>query len=158
MNETDIVEVLIGLPRSFNIAGTKSISSLLTESGYCDYHDRISELLIASALSHKPELINEWLAYSEDKRASSGWYIKQDKSDAFIVGDLTAGGRVIEYHDKIKWMEWIRNRFSGGTGTRPLRPPGTIPETSFSWWRSWRKLARRSRSGTNPHFEALRPV
>jgi hypothetical protein len=101
MNETDIVEVLIGLPRSFNIAGTKSISSLLTESGYCDYHDRISELLIASALSHKPELINEWLAYSEDKRASSGWYIKQDKSDAFIVGDLTAGGRVIEYHDKI---------------------------------------------------------
>jgi len=102
-NENDILGRLIVLPKTFNAVGTISMNALLKETGYCEFHDLFSETAIADALSLNPEIINDWLEYSEDKRTSSGWYIKRGKKGAFIVGKVEMiENSEMTYTDKIK--------------------------------------------------------
>lgn len=86
MNLTEVIAKLIHLPREFKMRGNVSIFSLLKESGYFEVHNLISPEEIRSALAIEPEYVDEWLAYSEDKRTSQGWYFLRDEGGGYVVG------------------------------------------------------------------------
>ena len=105
MPENDIVNRVLALPETFDAVGTVSMNDLLKETGYCEYPARILEAAIADALSRNLGLIDDWLAYSEDKRTKSGWYIRPHKNGSFIVGSFetaTATDSEVVYTDRIK--------------------------------------------------------
>ncbi len=102
-NDSDVLDLIIALPETFNTSGTVSIKDLLKETGYCDIYDLISEISIAEVLSTNLQAVNYWLEYSEDKRTSSGWYFKKSKNETYIVGkiDMTETSEVT-FTDKFK--------------------------------------------------------
>jgi hypothetical protein len=55
-----------------------SVRDALTRTGYAGYRPSFGPADIASVLSRHPSLIEEWLAYSEDKRTEAGWYVLRD--------------------------------------------------------------------------------
>ena len=86
MDTDSLIRRIIALPRQFKEAGNKSIVALLKESGYFEYFDNVNENNIAIILGESPEMIDDWLIWSADKRVSSGWYILEKKENQYIVG------------------------------------------------------------------------
>lgn len=89
MNANDITDKLIKLPRVFNSRGNISISDLLKETGYYEMNQQVSKEIIQTALSQQPECVDEWLSYSEDKRSSAGWYLKQEDINTYVLGFIS---------------------------------------------------------------------
>jgi len=85
MRMGDILFDLIHLPRRFN-AGRMSMYELLRQTGYFEMHNQVSESGIRQTLVRHPECIDDWISYSEDKRTSSGSYIKQEDGTRYKVG------------------------------------------------------------------------
>ncbi len=81
-----VINNLIELPKKFWSAKNASIYKLLEDTGYFESSDQIEENDILEALIQKPGFINEWFIWSENKRSSSGWYIRKDDNDKYIVG------------------------------------------------------------------------
>lgn len=52
--------------------------TLLHEAGYFDHHTQVSVAAVRAHLAKVPELVNDWINYSADKRASSGWYLNEN--------------------------------------------------------------------------------
>lgn len=86
MEVSDVIAGLIHLPRRFNSLGNVSIYDLLKETGYFEMHDQVSEESIHEPLAQQPECVDEWINYSEDKRSSTGWYLKQEGGGTYVVG------------------------------------------------------------------------
>lgn len=55
-----------------------SIREALTRSGYAAYRPSFGAAEIAGVLAQHPPLLEQWLAYSEDKRTPEGWYVLRD--------------------------------------------------------------------------------
>ena len=91
MKTEDILVDLIRLPRMFN-AGDVSMYELLRQTGYFELHDQISEAAIRQTLDWHPECVDDWISYSEDKRTSSGWFIKQENSAKYRVAYFSCEG------------------------------------------------------------------
>ena len=96
MNTVDTIELLLNLPVKFR-HGDKSPRTLITESGV--NLEKLTSESIAAALKAKPELVKEWLYWSEDKRSAPGYYFVSE-GDQFIVGLLPDDERV-EFDDPI---------------------------------------------------------
>jgi hypothetical protein len=62
------------LPATFR-ASEKSLYDLVTEIGYERLRPALSVDQLAAFLRDRPELIDPWVHYSEDKRTSEGWYL-----------------------------------------------------------------------------------
>ena len=89
MDASDIALNLIRIPRALGTGG-RSLHDLLKEAGYYERHDLIAASDIREALLTDPECIDKWISYSEDKRASAGWYITQG-GFGFTVGYFSSG-------------------------------------------------------------------
>jgi hypothetical protein len=76
VNITDTVIDLIYIPRKFEDLGNVSMYSLLSDSGYFEAHSQISESIIREALRAHPDMVDEWMRFSEDKRTNAGWYFR----------------------------------------------------------------------------------
>ena len=64
-----------------------SPKALIAESGYQDNRDLIDVDRIARHLTSNPNLFGEWIAFSENKRVSEGWYLKAQSADGpYTVG------------------------------------------------------------------------
>ncbi len=85
MHESDILHDIIYLPRRFNETNDRSIHTLLIETGYAAVRDQITIKAIRSFLMIHPECVLDWLQYSENKRATAGWYLKMGCSGEYIV-------------------------------------------------------------------------
>lgn len=77
---------LLELPRQLKNRAIVSFYELLKETGYFQVHRQITGERIYAALKDNPEYIADWIAYSEDKRASTGWYIERRENNSHIVG------------------------------------------------------------------------
>jgi len=90
----DVVARICGLPAQFKAHGTVSVLQLVDESGYRANPGSLTADAVSVYLREHPELIEAWLAYSEDKRTSSGWYVIQLSGDIFEIGDHPNGERL----------------------------------------------------------------
>lgn len=85
MNIENTITDLIHLPRNFDSQGDASIYSLLREVGYFDLHDQVTESAIQKRLREYPDLVREWMDFSEGKRVSAGWFF-QEGPNGYQVG------------------------------------------------------------------------
>jgi hypothetical protein len=86
MDMTNILLDIISLVHNFNIIGNVSMYSLLRQSGYFEVGSQVSKEMISDVLVQHPELLDEWIEYSEDKRSDHGWYIRRESDSTFKVG------------------------------------------------------------------------
>jgi len=57
----------------------QSPNALMAASGYLEHRDAIDVDMIRSYLVANPDLIGDWVGYSENKRCN-GWYISADSA------------------------------------------------------------------------------
>jgi hypothetical protein len=82
-------EILVRVCELANDYRTRNMSpkALIAESGYLDNRDLIDIDRIARHVASNPKLFGEWIAFSEDKRVSEGWYLKTQSADGpYTVG------------------------------------------------------------------------
>jgi len=89
---------VINLPRTFHSVGNASIYDLLKESGYFAEHDHVTECAIHNALRSHPELARDWMDFSDDKRASAGWFLRSGGPKGYQVG-YYPGNEVLDFSD-----------------------------------------------------------
>jgi hypothetical protein len=84
----DPVGAALGFPNDvLNRGRGYSISRQLQRIGYRQIRPFLNEALLETRLQARPELIDPWLAYSDDKRTSGGWYLTRD-GESWVVGRL----------------------------------------------------------------------
>ncbi len=86
MDTESLTRRIIALPRQFKEVKNKSIITLLKENGYYEHFDEVNENNIAGMLGESPEMIDDWLNWSDDKRSSSGWYFMEKGFNHYVVG------------------------------------------------------------------------
>ncbi len=72
------------IPSDFHSGGNQSVYILLRASGYLKHPHLLTRDSIGRYLREHPERIATWQQYSEDKRASRGWYFTRDASDVEV--------------------------------------------------------------------------
>jgi hypothetical protein len=55
-----------------------SLREAIRRSGYRDVRAHLQTADLVRLLRAEPALVDLWLAYSEDKRTSGGWYVTRD--------------------------------------------------------------------------------
>ena len=98
-----------------------SIYTLLQESGYFESYDHIGGSEIIVALKNHPDLINDWLRYSEDQRSSPCWYFRKCDGENYSVGHYpeTPEFGEIDFKNKFeacaafvrKFIESVRSKY-----------------------------------------------
>jgi hypothetical protein len=96
MSTFDAIQRICNLPADFR-DGEKSAHDLIREAGI-DVRSLTTDS-IAAILKTKPELVTEWLQWSEDKRSSPGYYFLSD-GQRHIVG-YYPGDEQVEFADPI---------------------------------------------------------
>ena len=92
---TVLEENLLGIlhiAREFSGVGGpsgQSLSQLLEELHYQLIRPQLNAQSLANLLRHRAKLIEDWLAYSEDKRTSLGWGFWAINSGSWAVGNLS---------------------------------------------------------------------
>lgn len=54
----------------------RPLRDLVRSSGYAALRGQFAPRELAAYLRARPEVIAQWVAYSEDKRTSDGWYLR----------------------------------------------------------------------------------
>jgi hypothetical protein len=101
---TNMVKDILQIPEKFyDPSVDKSFYTLLKESGYFEDYDKISEEDIYQELLNHPEAIDQWEGWSDDKRTTSGWYLRK-KDNIYIVAFFPKNDSVkpIEFSDPAK--------------------------------------------------------
>jgi len=84
----DLLAILrIGRDTSTRGAGL-SLRDALSLTGYRELRSQFVESDLLEHLREHPELIEEWLVYSADKRTSGGWHLSEDGT----IGQLDRPG------------------------------------------------------------------
>lgn len=86
MHDEDVADRLLRIPTDSHKPDGVSVWQLVQDTGYFEAYDRVSVAVIRGALDRYPEKVGDWLLYSEDKRCSSGWYIRKHYGEEFDVG------------------------------------------------------------------------
>lgn len=89
MSANEVVERVCRLPGEF-YGGTRSMSQLLEESGVTSCMALLTVSNIKGYFTAYPDLIEQWLLWSANKRVTSGWYFKRDGNN-FVVGFYPRG-------------------------------------------------------------------
>lgn len=55
-----------------------SMKDALARTGYAAYRANFTVEDVQALITAHPSLLEEWLAYSEDKRTDGGWYVLRD--------------------------------------------------------------------------------
>jgi hypothetical protein len=101
MNNEIIIKILC-LPHDFKNKN-KSQDDLLLESGYFEFFNQITEAELILMLKQNPEVINDWLQFSEDGR-DYGWYFTKGKDGKCFVGHYPEGREFIEINTSDEFL------------------------------------------------------
>lgn len=63
-----------------------SLEQALAHAGYAAYRPRFDAADVRALLESHPALLEQWLAYAEDKRTEQGWYVLRDGE----IGQVTS--------------------------------------------------------------------
>ncbi len=120
---------LVRIPLTFRERGNISVVSLLIEIAD---QEPISVAPLWKALKASPDLVDEWVSYSEDKRTSEGWFLI-DRGSYWEVGYLAPrgkGAKSLRFQDRMEAcatfasneLEGIRSR-AGRSSSAGRTPP-----------------------------------
>ena len=87
---TDILSKVCSIPRDFKTSGNKSVAQLLKESCYLGNSMVLKQEMLIEFLDRNPKFIEDWAAYSIDKRTRGGWYFITNDNQS-VVGCLING-------------------------------------------------------------------
>src|SRR3979409_639709 len=90
MTTAEQLAVICQLADSFRDSD-KAIRDVVRASPYETLRAQVTATEVATFLRDRPQLIARWVAYSEDKRTSSGWYLSGAPS--WSVGYIHGDGR-----------------------------------------------------------------
>ena len=62
--------------------------TLMIQSGYMENHAQITEEVIHAELCRRPELIDQWIGYSDDQRADNTWYFSRCEDGSYTLSHL----------------------------------------------------------------------
>ncbi len=85
-----MIEVICSIPIALKTEN-RSVRDLVERSGYPETGGLLIGEALVTYLREHPELIDAWLGYSSDKRASSGWYFRGAGTGEFEVGYFPSG-------------------------------------------------------------------
>jgi hypothetical protein len=103
----DDVARVCEIPVEFKARGDVSLIQLVRESGFEAKHVNLTVAALCEYLRDKPALIDAWFGYSEDKRASSGWYIRQRPNGQFEVAFFPKGESLITADRALACAEFV---------------------------------------------------
>ena len=88
MNNTieKVIDRIVNIPSDYHQSKTKTLLTLLDESGYIQVHEQIQENEIIGILKRRPHLIAEWLQWSDDQRWSPTTYFTKGEDGKCFVG------------------------------------------------------------------------
>jgi hypothetical protein len=105
MGTPSIAEMVCRIASDFYRLGNISVLDLLRFSGYLHDPDAVLEHHLEDVLRSHPDLIEEWVKLSGDKRTGSGWYllgpIRSDNPE-WIVGYYPKGREQRCFSDRFK--------------------------------------------------------
>lgn len=96
MINTDLIRNILLLPKTFCEVKTVSMYELLKRTGYFEYYEQVSDRDLLKEIINCPEIVGDWISYSENKRTDVGNYIKQITESKYIVGQLCRPNNKIE--------------------------------------------------------------
>ena len=85
------IKKLINLPFDFYLKANIFQLALVRESGYFELYEQIHEDDISAMLHLQPELIDQWLQWSDDNRSSSRWGFGRSERGKCLVGHWPEG-------------------------------------------------------------------
>jgi hypothetical protein len=107
-------------------SGGDSVAQLLKSAGVLDESSLPPSSELASFLSSRPELVESWLRWSQDKRVSSGWYFSPG-SNGFVVGYYPNGVEMPFQNKILACAEFVRQE--AGQVVRDLRSNNSLERT-----------------------------
>src|SRR5580692_8763508 len=73
------LHAILGIGHATSMRGAGiSMREALKVEGYAEHRPRFSATELRPIIADHPELIEQWLSYSKDKRTDGGWYIRRD--------------------------------------------------------------------------------
>lgn len=84
-SKQQIIQIL-SLPEVFYEPGNnKSFKKLLEETEYLKISEQIDEKDFLEAMKENPKFITTWINWSDNKRSASGWFIKENENNEYVV-------------------------------------------------------------------------
>lgn len=91
---SEVVRRACNIAHSLHHQDNVSPWRLLQDSGYVQRRAEIDVASLTQCFVEHPDLIGEWLIYSENKHVSSGWYFSADSTDGrYVVGYFPADAK-----------------------------------------------------------------
>jgi hypothetical protein len=102
-NKKEVTHRILTLPERFKSLGNQTFNNLLKDAGYIEISNQLQEADILEAIKERPEIVKSWFSWSEDKRVSSGWFLKESKGK-YVVSFFpkVEGKEVLETNDVYK--------------------------------------------------------
>lgn len=97
MNADTIIEKICRLPIDF-YGGSKSMVDLVSEYGIAEHSSALASTEIVRYVRNHPEVIDQWLKWSANKRVDSGWYFERQR-DHLLVG-FNPNGDSLRFEDQ----------------------------------------------------------
>ena len=86
LNEDQILAILrIGHEASMRGAGV-SLRDALARANYAAAGPHLSAEILVSVIGRHPELVEQWVLFSEDKRTDGGWYLTRKAQIGRVLG------------------------------------------------------------------------
>ncbi len=99
---SDVIAAVCRIPIDF-YADDVSTLALVRGSGYEAARSELTVDHLVDHFSTHPELVDAWLAWSEDNRSSPAWYIEAIGSRDYEVGYYTTGRQLqFRFKDRVR--------------------------------------------------------
>ncbi len=95
-----VIKKVLAIPHDFHERKNASSIDLLNESGYLEFNELIQQENIIEILKADPNLITEWLQWSDDKRSTPTWYFTRGDDGWCFVGHSPEGNEFKEINTK----------------------------------------------------------
>jgi hypothetical protein len=105
MQLDETVERVCRLAEDF-YRGRKSMVQLAVDSGVRACRGALATELLASYIAAHPDVVEDWLSWSANKRVTSGWYFKRD-GNRFVVGHHPDGDMFTFAEPSIACAEFV---------------------------------------------------
>ncbi|MGR3344089.1 MAG: hypothetical protein ACU0DI_12835 [Paracoccaceae bacterium] len=100
MSSEKIIEKVCCLPIDFRQSRSKSVNDLARMIGHRRFAKFVNVSVAEKFFVERPDIVDEWLTWSQDKRNAPAWYFIED-GDEFIVGYYPDGERY-RFSDRAK--------------------------------------------------------